>query len=51
MGESEPQTPPPNPRAADGAPRSLWFTGPMGDEDRRQPLTREPRRRNLSAGA
>src|SRR6266498_2221317 len=41
MGENEPQTPPPNPRAADGALRSLWFTGPMGDEDRRQPLTRE----------
>src|SRR6266498_4051628 len=41
MGENEPQTPPLNPRAADGALRSLWFTGPMGDEDRRQPLTRE----------
>src|SRR6266545_1853251 len=32
MGENEPQTPPLNPRAADGALRSLWFTGPMGDE-------------------
>jgi AcrR family transcriptional regulator len=41
MDEKEPQARPPSRRVGDGTARSLWFAGPMGDEDRRQPLTRE----------
>jgi AcrR family transcriptional regulator len=34
-------TAPPDQRATDGESRSLWFTPPMADGDRRPPLTRE----------
>jgi hypothetical protein len=38
----EPQTAPTDERATGWTPRSLWFTGPLADEEeRRRPLTRQ----------
>jgi AcrR family transcriptional regulator len=39
--KEEPQTAPTDERATGWTPRSLWFTGPLAEEERRRPLTRQ----------